>query len=328
MLRVIATFLLLIGSISLSQEQEADTLIYDAPSGNYIVRYTTTLPFAQRTDGTLRRLYIEDSLQGGESYIEVDTIITVIWEPPTKVEPTISCFVEPCQESDRRFSYRVTNGVGSRQKVMSLLVEFGQGTQPRSQSENGWLNRQVYEPGAEQLANRWGWMAAGQGASPLSPGDSLSGFNLISSGLPGIGLAYMDGVRTQITEFPGGGPRGNTGSQLQRLKTFPKSYVARTTIVPVTPSDLFVPLAFLDTLISYKHQAFELGWIKEEGIVTSLDAKLEAARPQIINDRPSAKNILESFVNELDALNTQGDQITSEAYALLKFNAQYLISKL
>lgn len=85
---------------------------------------------------------------------------------------------------------------------------------------------------------------------------------------------------------------------------------------------------FLDTLISYTYQAHSLHWIADSGIVTSLDQKLEAARPQIIADRPSAKNILQSFVNELDALNTQGNQITSEAYALLKFNAQYLISKL
>ncbi|GJQ22127.1 MAG: hypothetical protein HBSIN02_24820 [Bacteroidia bacterium] len=89
-----------------------------------------------------------------------------------------------------------------------------------------------------------------------------------------------------------------------------------------------MPITFLDTLVSYKHQAFALGWIKEEGIVTSLDAKLEAARPQIIADRPSAKQILESFANELEALNAQGNKITSEAYALLKFNAEYLISKL
>jgi hypothetical protein len=96
----------------------------------------------------------------------------------------------------------------------------------------------------------------------------------------------------------------------------------------VPPPTTFAPLIFLDTLISYKHQAFALGWIADSGILTSLDQKLEAARPQIMNDRPSVKNILESFVNELEALNTQGNQITSEAYALLKFNAQYLISKL
>ena len=105
-------------------------------------------------------------------------------------------------------------------------------------------------------------------------------------------------------------------------------YYDSDTTKEVSSTPIFSPLAFLDTLISYKHQAYARGGIKEEGVVTSLDSKLEAARPAIINDRPSAKQILQSFILELDGLITQSDQITHEAFILLKENAQFLISKL
>jgi hypothetical protein len=109
------------------------------------------------------------------------------------------------------------------------------------------------------------------------------------------------------------------------------------TVGPVSLPSPFVPLVFLDTLISYKHQALALGWIKNRGIVQSLDAKLENTKAQLRrNNKTAAKNILQAFINEVEALfkeenqrrDPQGVQLTSEAYALLKFNAEYLISKL
>lgn len=164
-------------------------------------------------------------------------------------------------------------------------------------------------------------------ADGLAPGDSMT-FAFRSKGLPAIKVFYAQSYAAPYAtdELDSLYEAGYTDGQL-----FPdwrdNSYRGMT-VVPHVFNEPVMPLAMLDTLVSYKHQAFTLGWIKEEGMVTSLDAKLEAARPQIIADRPSAKQILQSFVLELDGLITQSGQITSEAYALLKFNAQYLISKL
>jgi hypothetical protein len=96
---------------------------------------------------------------------------------------------------------------------------------------------------------------------------------------------------------------------------------------PVPPSST-PPLVMLDSLISYKHQCHTLGWILNEGILTSLDQKLDAARKAIVNDRPSAKQILQAFVNEVEALNNQGNQITREAYVFLRYHALYIIERL
>lgn len=162
----------------------------------------------------------------------------------------------------------------------------------------------------------------------INPGDSLDGFELMSKGLPGIRRCIVSPFLDVIALFPD--PNDTTITYyvppVDSVRNAVKFHAF--TIGPTAPPASFSAATFLDTLISYKHQAFALGWIKEEGIVISLDAKLEAARVQIINDRPSAKQILQSFVNELEALNTQSNKISSEAYALLKFNAQYLISRL
>ncbi len=99
------------------------------------------------------------------------------------------------------------------------------------------------------------------------------------------------------------------------------------TISPQTISEFLSPPSLLDTLISYKHQAMALKWIDNEGIANSLDQKLENAKQKLENrDSVAARNILQAFVNEVEA--QKDKHLTSEAYALLKFNAEYLIDRL
>ena len=99
------------------------------------------------------------------------------------------------------------------------------------------------------------------------------------------------------------------------------------TVGPEAPPKVFVADDFLTNLIALKDQSLSLGWIKEKGIAMSLDAKLNEARRKIAKgDFDDAKHVLHSFLNEVHAQN--GKHITSEAYALLYFNAKYLIDHL
>ena len=133
------------------------------------------------------------------------------------------------------------------------------------------------------------------------------------------------------------------------------------TIGPVLPPTPFVALVFLDTLISYKHQSVTLGWLKskrdddcdedekpDDGIVKNLDKRLDKAKKELIQrDSVKARNELEKFVKKVERLwkrsqlarpqsgrdednNDKRDKVvmTSEAYALLKFNTEYLIDRL
>ncbi|MBI5380030.1 MAG: hypothetical protein HZA23_07780 [Nitrospirae bacterium] len=99
------------------------------------------------------------------------------------------------------------------------------------------------------------------------------------------------------------------------------------TIGPVQPPATFIPLVFLDYLVSLKREAFSLGWIKNKGLEQSLDAKLESARAALQRGQPkTAQNALGALLNEVEA--QQGKGLTGEAYGLLNYNVQYLIERL
>jgi hypothetical protein len=96
---------------------------------------------------------------------------------------------------------------------------------------------------------------------------------------------------------------------------------------PTAPPADFRLADFLQTIISYKEQAIQLGWIKDRGIGISLDAKLNAAQASLSRgDNRAATNQLSALLEEVDA--QAGKQLSSEAVALLKFNTQYLISRM
>jgi hypothetical protein len=286
--------------------QQQDTLIFDATTGNYIIRY------------------LRENPQTGER----DSLVEVIFVPATKINPKVTTRVEP-DSNIFLYKYRIENGPGAQQNLLVFLVQFGRGVDVVDRSTNRWWGDRRQGFKEEEFNRIFSW----HGDQGLEVGWSADGFALGSSGIPGIGVAYFQGnapIEVYRYELPYEMLR-----QVAALKIFPADHVARPTIVPVAPPEPFVATAFLDTLTSYKHQAFALGWIKNQGIVQSLDAKLDNAKRQLQrNNTTAARNTLQAFLNEVEALWKDeehpygGKQITSEAYALLKFNAEYLVSKL
>ncbi|MEX1277268.1 MAG: hypothetical protein WEB62_10335 [Bacteroidota bacterium] len=163
----------------------------------------------------------------------------------------------------------------------------------------------------------------------LRPGETVSALVVMSRGLPGIRKFVVRPDFNEDLLFPNIEDTTSTltFAQMDSIREAGNFYGM--TVGPSAPPMSFSPLAWVDTLISYKHRAFALGWIKNQGIVQSLDAKLENAKAQLQRgNKTSARNILQTVINEVEALNDQGNQLTSEAYALLKYNAEFLLSKL
>jgi hypothetical protein len=165
----------------------------------------------------------------------------------------------------------------------------------------------------------------------IAPGDTLGGFVMTSYGLPAIRDfkikpkyiaededVYNMGVsETEYIKNPS-----------KYLKAFYDSisWKGKTIGVTAPPANLNLA-AFLDYIIDLKHQAASLGWIDNTGIVNSLDVKLDNAKKKLSQgDNNTAKNILGAFLNEVEA--QTGKHLTSDAYALLKYNALYLIDNL
>lgn len=119
-------------------------------------------------------------------------------------------------------------------------------------------------------------------------------------------------------------------------------------VTAITPTNVL-----LDTLIALKHQAVSKGWLiderkekiedneeEDESIVKQLDKPLDKAQKELVKgDSTKARKELEKFVKKVEELYKESTKegkkvkpekitITSEAYALLKYNAEYLIDRL
>ena len=280
---------------------QQDTIIYNPNTGNYTVQYI------------------------GESFSGGDTLVTLTYIPWTKLNPFVKCDVSYYSDSSEYiYNWTIGNCENSEQSLKKFVIVFGENAQVVDRSTLGWYSRRWKgsKDGEIIFLNRWGW-TADQG---LVSSWSVTGLKLGSSSLPTIGFAYFQG-KGSIPKFPYTPPPAKIDTEFVKLDGFPSNYVRRETVVPGKLSDTFIQLNFLDTLISYKHQALSLGWIDNEDIANSLDSKLDNTKKNLASgDNTAAKNILRAFIYEVEAQN--GKQLTSEAYALLKYNAEYLINRL
>lgn len=184
--------------------------------------------------------------------------------------------------------------------------------------------------------------------APIKPGRSLSGFSFSTSALPGIVTYYAEG--------DGPDPYFDEGQATDSIPGYTDLTpygpgVVGETIGPVQSPDFSDMTAFLDTLISYKHQCVVLGWLTngldrekdedddkaDEGMVERLDRRLDKAKDALANsDSVKARLELELFMKEVEQLYHNNKEegkrkgvpvLTGEGYALLKFNAEYLIDR-
>lgn len=110
-------------------------------------------------------------------------------------------------------------------------------------------------------------------------------------------------------------------------------WIAVSTIVPARdPSAFDSPANAIGLIrIDLAQACVQLGWITNPGVCRSLEAKLEEAARSLRRGRTdAAREQLESFLAELDAEHgaPPGKHVNDNAYALLRTNAEYLLSRL
>lgn len=278
--------------------QVKPSITLDPSTGNYIIRY-----------------------QGGNGQEQ-----EIEYEPATKIEPLVKASVYYNNGSDLcKYEYTITNGENSKQRLFSFSVEKQSSVFSINKPNKDWHIGQFYYRPIVDWYNSKGSGGLSNPYDGIAPDSSASGFSFQSSGLPTIVSSFFEGTAKGLG-FPDEPPM-EIEEMLDPLIRFPANTVQRKTLGPKDPPDPFIITAFLDTLVSYKHQALDLGWITNKGIANSLDKKLENARKQLEKGKvKQAINMLNAFLNEVEA--QKDKHLTSEAYALLKFNVEYLIQKL
>ncbi len=89
----------------------------------------------------------------------------------------------------------------------------------------------------------------------------------------------------------------------------------------------FNVIATIDSLITVKDKCYQLGWITNQGVMNSLNMKLENARKKINSqDFKTPANMLNAFLNEVNA--QKDKHITSGAADILTADANYVIASL
>ncbi len=97
------------------------------------------------------------------------------------------------------------------------------------------------------------------------------------------------------------------------------------TIGPGDQTNNFIPINFLDTLLAYNSRSFNLNWIKDSITTNKYDSLFTTAQIQIQqNNIAGVKTTLNQVLQDVDVDSTS--KLTSEAYALIKYNTEYLLN--
>jgi hypothetical protein len=99
------------------------------------------------------------------------------------------------------------------------------------------------------------------------------------------------------------------------------------TIGPVKLPTPFVPIDFLDTLSTFTTQSRSLGWITSQTVADKYLAYFSTAKTQLQqHNTAGARTTLQSVLHDVNV--DSSSTLTSEAYALLRYNTEYLLSQL
>ncbi len=150
---------------------------------------------------------------------------------------------------------------------------------------------------------------------------SESGFIFHSTGLPVIAKGYASSASWTI--FDDHGPSGEIRTLLDSLRQATR-YITFESISAQSPPNPFDPLVFLDTLTTYPQQASDQSWISDSNITTEFESALIQARSELASGDSTDAGA--TLINLLDRIEEERDvTLTSETYALLKFNIEYLL---
>lgn len=311
---IIFTVLIPLPVAAVVQDDEHLTINLDPVTGNYIIRYDD--------DGVRQE---------------------VIYEPPTKVSPSAQAQVDHDPDTaSYTYRYKITNQIESAQLLFSFMISYGTPIE-NAVAPKGWDSASFH------FMPVWDWAATMVEPRGIERGGSREGFSFQSKGLPGVAQAYFRGY-TKIIAFPEEEPL-SFEEKFKPIGDFPNNTVQRKTVGPVAPPANFVPLEFLTYLIDLKHQAQTLGWIGGPKLVLELDKKLDEVKGKLFaSEIESAVGKLTSFIEKVEAHYKETKEheiekikepekkegkepeekkfITSEGYALLKFNAEYLKDQL
>ena len=107
------------------------------------------------------------------------------------------------------------------------------------------------------------------------------------------------------------------------IPRFPDDSAVGPTVGPVAIPDPFDPVAFVEQLASYISGSLEAGWISVSMVERCDGILVEIRRSLELERKDHARQLLSELIRIAEE--HQGSKfLASEAYALIKYNAEYL----
>jgi hypothetical protein len=323
MKKIFYVLLLLLIIISIRVKSQTTTCKYDSVSGNYIISF------------------------------QQDTLEQLIFRPRIKIVPLIHARINVINDTIKYY-YRITNSNLSKQHLSEFYLPnsstISNIQKPNDDWNLGYHNVIAKLHWSIDKLNHYTPQGEDYYEIGMPPNSSTDGFIYSSKGLPGIIDCHFQGFSLWGSdhELP-----GDVTDIISNLEAFPLNYVKRITIGSILPPDPLIAIDFLDTLLSYTRQSVQLGWLKsthdhhcdkdekpEDGISKNIErrilkAKKELSKGNTIKARRELEQLLKKveriykFSQDAEGKKRNNDIVmTSEAYALLKYNTEYLIEQL
>jgi hypothetical protein len=210
------------------------------------------------------------------------------------------------------YNYSLSNESGAKQNIWLWLI-ISDSKISAVQSPENWNSLSTGEP------NRISW-ASRNSSFRIKPGEKLEGFSFESEFLPKIKKYYMEGWEQIVLQA---GQEPDSIENPSFFDTAKEGYM-------VFPRDSVIEnvLDFTDTLETFRHRSCEeLEWATDAGVCVELEEDLSEIRTALVaGDSLSAANALAEFIALVET--EKNTSLTSEGYALLYFNAEYLAERL
>jgi len=230
--------------------------------------------------------------------------------PANRLSVFIKCSVLPT-DSGFVYSYVVTNSATSKQRIQRFFITG------ITQLASSFAPASWFGGGSRYLQGRVFYELSMDRMATIAPGESKGGFGAISIGLPAIVRYYVQGL-TAGTPFV---------SDEERRNDILNNSVSGYTLGVVDTTRPSGSADFLDTLSSYTTQSRSLGWITSQPVADKYLGYFASAKAQLqANNTAGARAALQTVLQDVSV--DSSTTLTSEAYALLCFNTEYLLTQL
>jgi hypothetical protein len=165
-------------------------------------------------------------------------------------------------------------------------------------------------------------------AKVIKQGEEINGFVMSSRGLPGIRRFIAAPYYDIVNFYPSIDDVDDPDSLMDKMEKDRDSISFHGyTISPTALPKNFISIVWCDTLTSYTTQSRMLGWIKDQLSANKYLGYFTSARKSLgQNNITSTRTTLQQVLTDANVDSTAN--LTSEAYALIRYNTEYLLAQL